>query len=99
MPVMSVRLSEKEIKLIRALAKEDDKEKSSEARELMLAGIKYKMMLGYKEGKISLGTLAKRLGVSLSEALDLLASLGIPAPVGYDDYLQGLETARKLFTR
>jgi hypothetical protein len=29
MPVMSVRLSEKDIKLIRALAKEDDKEKSS----------------------------------------------------------------------
>jgi len=38
MLVTSVRLSEKEIKLIRALAKEDDKEKSSEARELMPTG-------------------------------------------------------------
>jgi predicted HTH domain antitoxin len=99
MPVMSVRLSEKEIKLIQALAKEEDKEKSSEARELMLAGIKYKMLLGYKEGRVSLGTLARKLGVSLSEALDLLASLGIPAPISYDDYLKGLETARGLFSR
>ena len=48
---------------------EEDKEKSSEARELMLDGIKYKMLLGYKQGKISLGTLTKKLGISLSEAL------------------------------
>ena len=99
MPVMSVRLSDKESKLILALAEEEDKEKSSEARELMLDGIKYKMLLGYKQGKVSLGTLAKKLGMNLSDALDLLASLGIPAPVNYDDYLQGLDTARKLFAR
>jgi predicted HTH domain antitoxin len=98
MAVMSVRLSNKEVKLIQALAREEDKEKSSEARELMLDGIKYKMLLGYKQGKISLGTLAKKLGVPLTDALDLLASLGIPAPLSYDDYLQGLATARKLFS-
>src|SRR5947208_16593710 len=86
MAVMSVRLSDKEIKLIQALAQEEDKEKSSEARELMLDGIKYKLLLGYKQGKVSFGTLAKKLGMSLSDALDLLASLGIPAPISYDDY-------------
>jgi predicted HTH domain antitoxin len=99
MAVMSVRLSDKEVKLIQALADEEDKEKSSEARELMMDGIKFKMLLGYKQGKVSLGTLAKKLGMNLVDALDLLASLGIPAPISYDDYLQGLETARKLFSR
>ena len=98
MPVMSVRLSDKEVKLIQALAQEEDKEKSSEARELMLDGIKYKMLLGYKQGKVSLGMLAKKLGMPFTDAHDLLASLGIPAPISYDDYLQGLETARKLFS-
>ena len=98
MPVMSVRLSDKESKLIQTLAKEDEKEKSSEARELMMDGVKYKMLLSYKEGKASLGTLAKNMGMSLSDALDLLASLGIPAPIKYDDYLQGVKTARKLFS-
>ena len=99
MPVMSVRLSEKELKLIQALAKEEAKEKSSEARELMLDGIKYKMLLVYKQGRVSLGTLAEKLGFSLSEALDLLAFLGIPAPISYDDYLQGLDTAMAIFSR
>jgi predicted HTH domain antitoxin len=99
MPVMSIRLSEKELKLIQRLAKEEDKEKSSEARELILDGIKYKMLVGYRQGKVSLGTLTKKLGLSLSEALDLLASLGIPAPITYDDYLQGLATARTLLSR
>ena len=61
-------------------------------------GVKYKMLLNYKEGKASLGTLAKNMGMSLSDALDLLTSLGIPAPIRYDDYLQGLKTARKLFS-
>jgi len=98
MPVMSVRLSDKEVKLIQTLAHEEDKEKSSEARELMLDGIKYKMLLGYKQGKVSLGMLAEKLGIPLSDALDLLASLGIPTPISFDDYLQGLETARKLFS-
>jgi len=99
MPVMSVRLSERELKLIQALAREDKKEKSSEARELMLDGIKYKMILAYKKGKASLGTLARKLGLSISDALDILSSLGIPAPITYDDYLQGLENARKLFPK
>ena len=97
MPVMSVRLSEKEAKLIQSIATDEDKEKSSEARELIMDGIKYKMLLSYKQGKASLGTLAKKLGITLSEALDLLASLGIPAPISYDDYLQGNESMKKLF--
>lgn len=94
---MSVRLSEKEAKLIQSIATDEDKEKSSEARELIMDGIKYKMLLSYKQGKASLGTLAKKLGITLSEALDLLASLGIPAPISYDDYLQGHGSMRKLF--
>ena len=51
----------------------------------------------YKQGKVSLGTLAKKLRMSISEVLDLLADLGIPAPISYDDYLQGHESMKKLF--
>ena len=51
----------------------------------------------YKQGKVSLGTLAKKLRMSISEALDLLADLGIPAPISYDDYLQGHKSMKKLF--
>jgi hypothetical protein len=34
--------------------------------------------------------LAAELDVSVSEALDLLAELGVEAPIEYDDYLKGL---------
>ena len=95
MPVMSVRLSEQELRRLKVLAKEENKEKSSVARELLMDGLKYKMLLGYKEGKISLAKLSKTLGMSLSETIDLLSSFGLESPVSYDDYLKGIETARK----
>ena len=94
MPVMSVRLSDKEVKRVMDLAKQEDKEKSSEARELMMDGIKFKLLLGYKQGNVSLGILAKKLDLTLSEAIDFLALLGVPAPISYDDYLSGREMFR-----
>jgi hypothetical protein len=33
--------------------------------------------------------LAKKLDVSISEAIDLLAKLGIEAPIELEDYLKG----------
>lgn len=45
----------------------------------------------YKEGKLSLEGLAKKLDISVSEAIDLLAELGVESPVDFDDYLKGFE--------
>ncbi len=95
MPVMSIRLSEQEMNRLESLADEEDKEKSSVARELLMDGVKYKMLLGYKEGRVSLAKLSKTLGMSLSEAIDLLSSFGLQSPISYDEYLQGMATARK----
>jgi len=95
MPVMSIRLSEQEMKRLQALADEEDKEKSSVARELLMDGLKYKMLLGYKEGRVSLAKLSKTLGMSLSEVIDLLSSFGLLSPISYDEYLQAIATARK----
>ena len=47
----------------------------------------------YGAGRVSLGTFAHKLDVSLSEAIDLLTELGVRSPVEYDDYLKGLSTA------
>jgi hypothetical protein len=35
--------------------------------------------------------LAKKLDISISEAIDLLAELGIEAPIEFEDYLKGFE--------
>jgi len=96
MSVMSVRLNEKEVKILRTLAKEEHKEKSSVARELMLDGIKYKMMVAYKEGQVSISRLSRALELNLSETIDFLSSFGLETSIHYDDYLSGIETARKV---
>jgi hypothetical protein len=45
----------------------------------------------YKGGKLSLGGLSKKLDISISETIDLLAELGIEAPIEFEDYLNGFE--------
>jgi hypothetical protein len=40
--------------------------------------------------------LAKDLQMPLSAVLDLLAELGIEAPLDYEDYLESLETLRRM---
>ncbi|MBI4179573.1 hypothetical protein HY522_09155 [bacterium] len=92
---MSLRLSDRELKHLQALAKEEDKEKSSMARELLSDGFKFKMLVAYKEGHVTLSKLGRSLGMTLSQTLDFLSSFGIQAPIDYDDYLRGGETARR----
>lgn len=97
MPVMSVRLSDEELKRVKVLAQQEHKEKSSIVRELLTDGLRYKLLMTYRDGHISLSGLTRTLGMSFSEAVDLLATFGLQAPVSYDDYLRGLDTARKVF--
>ena len=91
MSVISLRLKEREMKRINELSKMVHKDKSTVARELIEYGWEFFMIKLYREGKLSLSTLATRLELSVSETLDLLAEFGIESPIGYDDYLKGLE--------
>ena len=52
------------------------------------------MLRYYKEGTLSLEGLAKKLELSISEAIDLFAKLGIEAPIELDDYLKGFNVFR-----
>ena len=79
--VLSVRVDSQSLRRIRELAKLEKKEMSAVARELMDLGWLFLKIREYREGKISLSTLAHRLGVSLSEALDLLAEIGARSPI------------------
>lgn len=91
MGVVSLRLKDAELKKLEALSRTEHKEKSAVARELINYGWEFLMLKQYREGKLSLGMLAEKLDVPLVEAIDFLAELGIEAPIGYEDYLKGLE--------
>jgi hypothetical protein len=52
------------------------------------------MLRYYKDRTLSLEGLAKKLDVSISETIDLLAELGIEAPIELGDYLKGFDVFR-----
>jgi hypothetical protein len=96
MSVLSLRLSKKEAERIKEIAMKENKNKGEAARSLLSYGWFFFNIRRYKEGKISLETLAKELDLSISETIDLLAEYGITSHISYDDYLEGLETLKQL---
>lgn len=94
MNVLSIRLGEEELRQIRVLAREEHADQSQAARELIREGWRFHLLCMYKEGKLSLGSLAEELKMPLSAAIDFLGKLGVEAPLEYEDYLQGLELLR-----
>ncbi len=96
MPVLSLRLSREEIERIEEIARKENKKKGEAARSLLSYGWLFFNLKLYKEGKTSLETLAKELNLSVSQTIDLLTEYGITSPVSYDDYLEGLETLKRL---
>lgn len=91
MSVVSLRLKDAEMKKLEELSRIEQKDKSAVARELINYGWEFVMLKQYREGMLSLGTLAEKLDVTVVEAIDLLAEFGIEAPIEYGDYLKGLE--------
>ncbi len=91
MGVISLRLENSELRRIDDLSSQEHKGRSTIARELIQQGLQFRMIKQYREGKLSLGILAKSLDVSIGEAIDMLAEFGIESPVEYEDYLKGLD--------
>ena len=91
MSVISIRLKDREIKRLNELTKMVKKDRSTVARELMEYGWEFMMIKLYRDGKLSLSSLAEKLELSISETIDLLAEFGIESPIDYDDYLKGFE--------
>lgn len=89
MGVISLRLKDRDLERLDELSKLERKDRSTTARELLEYGWEYLMLRYYKEGKLSLEGLAKKLNMSISEAIDMLAELGIEAPIEFGDYLKG----------
>ena len=95
MSVISIRLKDRDFKRLSELSRMEHKDKSTIARELLEYGWEFLMIKHYREGKISLSTLASKLDLSVSETIDLLAEFGVESPMDYDDYLGGFDVFRK----
>lgn len=91
MGVISLRLENAELRHIDDLSSQEHKGRSTVARELIQQGLQFRMLKQYRSGKLSLGSLAKSLDISVGEAIDMLVEFGIESPVAFEDYLKGLD--------
>ena len=95
MKVTTLRLDEETLRRIEELARREAHDRSAVVRELLNYGWQHLMLKQYREGRISLGRLAQELELSLGETLDLLAELGIQAPLELEDVISGYETLKR----
>ena len=94
--VMTVRLSKEDFELVDKISSEEKIDKSKTVRELIELGKIYFAILKYREGKISIRKAAKTANISISEMMDLFASLGIENNLDVMDYKKGLENIKNL---
>lgn len=92
MSVVSLRLKEKEYRRLSEMARRSGRDKSAVARDLLDQGLRFVAIKRYREGKLSLGSLAAELELSLGETIDLLSEFGVESPLEYTDYLEGMAT-------
>lgn len=92
--IMTIRLPEEDIKIVEQISFGEKMDKSKTIRELLELGKIYFAILKYKDGKISMGKAAEIANLSLSEMIDLLASLGIKSSLDILDYKEGLDNIK-----
>lgn len=97
MTIMSLRVSRELAHKLTRWAKQEKKDKSTAARELIDFGWRFALLEQSRQGKLSIGQLARELSLSVSETMDFLARYGGPPQIDYEDYLKGLEHLRKVF--
>ena len=77
---------------VQDLSRAEHIEEAAAMRKLMCLGYEAFLAAQYRHGHISLRDVAKRLEISLSEALDRLQALGVSGNTGADDTLASLRS-------
>ncbi len=94
--VITLRLPKEDVEIVKQLAIETKRDKSTTVRELVELGKVYFAIMQYEEGKISIGRASEIAGLSISETFDLLSKLGIKGNLEVEDYLEGAKVAEEL---
>ena len=92
MKVKSMRIPEDIDQIIEYIAKIEKIEKAQSLRKLARIGFEYYVAKNYKEGRITLRDASDLLKLSLSEAMDLLAEMGVKGNIRAADVYASLMT-------
>ena len=92
MTTKTLRLPDALTAAVRDVGRSEHVEESTAMRKLLRMGYELYLAEHYRHGALSLRQVAARLEVSLSEAIDRLAELGVPGNVTADDTLESLKS-------
>ena len=91
----SLRLPDSLARAVREIGSAEHIEESSAMRKLLRMGYELYLAEQYRAGRTSLRTAADRMGLSLSETLEVLQRLGITGNTGADDTLASYRSTLK----
>lgn len=96
---VGARLEPEIMKMIEETAKEEKVDKSTALKELIQFGrqklLEKKAIELYREGKASVGKIAKMLSISYHEAMEFLAKAGVGSEETFAEYKAGLKLLLK----
>jgi predicted HTH domain antitoxin len=92
MTTKTLRLPEVLATAVHDVGAREDIEDSTAMRKLLRMGYDAYLAEQYRLGRLTLREMARRMGVSLSEALDVLRQRGINGNVTADDTLESLKS-------
>ena len=90
-------MNDEDYRFLSALAREEKEDVSKKVREFVDFGRVMLAIEKYRRSEASIERAARVAGVSISRMIDILREHGIEANLEHEDYLQGLESLRKVW--
>ena len=94
---MSIRMDRDNYEFLHAITKEERSDLSKAVRDMITRGRLLLAVERYKDGEASLGRAAELAGISLGQMMALLTEFGVESRLEKEDYLQGLQSLRKVW--
>jgi len=94
---MSIRMDRENFDFLNELTKEQRSDLSKAVRDMVTRGRILLAVERYKQGEASLGRAAELAGVPLGQMMTILTEYGVESRIQEEDYLQGLESLRKVW--
>ena len=92
MKTRTLRLPDDLAEAVREVGTAERIEESTAMRKLLRMGYELFVAERYRAGRVSLRSASRRMGISMSEALDTFQRLGITGNVSANDTLQSMQS-------
>jgi len=97
MKTISIRMDRENYEFLNRFRKAERSDLSKSVRDLVHRGRVMLAVERYRKGEASLGKAAELAGVPLGQMTTILTEYGVESRIEKEDYLQGLESLRRVW--